>query len=126
MAISTFAVEIGVKLTMINSNSNIKDIDFLSKTLMWKLEIGMKIVEFDLITYPVIGRYIRTTRYMGKMLMDRRQYEHFSEIGDLLIFLSYILKFFFSNKLPFLRDWKMLLLFSTNLTKSASLKLLLS
>ena len=37
MAISRFAVETGDKLTMINSNSNIKEIDFLSRALICKL-----------------------------------------------------------------------------------------
>ena len=37
MAISRFTVEIGDKFTMINYNSNIKEIDFLSRTLMSKL-----------------------------------------------------------------------------------------
>ena len=45
MAISRFEVEIGDKFTMINSNSNIKETDFLSRTLVCKLEIGMKIIE---------------------------------------------------------------------------------
>ena len=37
MAIRRFVVEIGDKFTMINSNSNINVIDFLSRTHMRKL-----------------------------------------------------------------------------------------
>ena len=46
MAISRFPVEIGDKFTMINFNSNIKEINFLSRTLMCKLYIGMKIIDW--------------------------------------------------------------------------------
>ena len=37
MAMSMFAIEICDKFTIINSNSNIKEIDFLSKALICKL-----------------------------------------------------------------------------------------
>ena len=39
MAIRRFVVEIGDKFTMINSNSNINVIDFLSRTHMRKLQV---------------------------------------------------------------------------------------
>ena len=44
LAICRFAVEIGDIFAMINSNSNIKEIGFLSRTLMRKVWIKMKTV----------------------------------------------------------------------------------
>ena len=46
MAICRFAVEIGDKFTLISSNSNIKETDLLSRTLMCKLQIRIKIQAF--------------------------------------------------------------------------------
>ena len=45
MAICKIAVEIDDRFSLFNSNSNIKKIDFLCRTLMWKFQIRMQIVQ---------------------------------------------------------------------------------